>query len=141
MDLLMAIQKRIFNNKPSNNALPVFTKKRRKYWITFNENIPIVVIISRCGRTCGFIKLIWHNDKLELIDVNLIEKYRNHGLGTKLIQWLISFSAKKKMTCTQAHVSPEDGFEFNRLMAWYLRQGFKRLSPNSTIVEFVLNKQ
>lgn len=140
MNWVKSFRFRWLNIHPSNRAIPIVTEEGAKYWIEVNESQPTAIIVSHNGKVCGLVRMIWYEDRLELWDLFIWEKHRGHGLGTALLQWIIMYARQENEPKIWAIVSPEPGLDFERVMAWYLRQGFHQVSCNSRAIVYDLNR-
>ena len=117
------------NIHPYSEAIPIMTKDGSKYWICLDKRRPINIYIEKNARSCGVIRLIWDEEHLGLCDFYIKPNYRGKGLGTKLLSWLILYASQDNIHQIEALVIPENNKDYDRLMSWYLRQGFYRGSP------------
>ena len=121
---------KLFNKYPYPDTPFVTSNDGSVYWIDFIDKRPSQISIGKNAHHCGLINLIWKKETLEIWDINLFPKYRGRGLGTQLLNWLIAYARQENMMSLWGLVSPEEDHNFDRLLAWYLRNGFTRESPS-----------
>ena len=125
---------KFFNIFPYPDTPFIKTEDGSVFWIDFVDKRPPQISIGKSGHHCGIINLIWNYESLEVWDINLFPKYRGKGVGTLLLNWLIGYARQENMRYLWGAVSPEDEQDFDRLMAWYLRNGFERESSKDSIL-------
>jgi ribosomal protein S18 acetylase RimI-like enzyme len=140
MNFIKGIRFQLFNIPPSDTGKPIVTRNGTKYWLCMDEFPPHTIGAFRKGKNCGFIRVLWFDDHLELGQLTVLKKYRRKGLGTALLQWLITYCRNEKIPKIWAIIQPENEVDFDWLMEWYLRQGFVRESQESKVIVFNLNQ-
>jgi len=135
---LSQIKYRLFNKRPYPDAQFIETYEGTKFWIDFDEQKPLLIGVGKNARLCGFIRLLWKNETLEICEINLFPKYRGKGLGTQLLNWLITYARQENIKELWGLVAPEDEQDFDRLMAWYLRHGFQRETQSGNSIRLRL---
>lgn len=130
---------RFLNIHPNSEAIKLITREGKCYWFSLVGKRPREIFLGKNARHCGTLRILWHKNRvLELCDIYLPEKHRGNGLGTQLIQWLINYARNEKMIGIWGMVVSEKDQDFDRLMAWYLRNGFQKDTPSSKSVRLIL---
>jgi len=114
------------NIHPYSDATSITANNGDVFWISLDEGRPAEIIIGKNARICGVIRILWDGDVIELCDLFLVEKHRGKGLGSQIIHWIIEYARKENIHQICAIVTPENYCDFDRLMNWYLRFGFRR---------------
>jgi ribosomal protein S18 acetylase RimI-like enzyme len=132
---------RWFNICATHDAVPIDDQYGKRFWTSIEDEYPTEMMIWRHGKFCGLIRMSWQPDHLELWDIFVQDKYRGKGLGTAMLKWLVGYAEGRNITKIWAVVSPENPPDFDRVMGWYLHQGFRRKSPNSHVITMDLNNK
>jgi ribosomal protein S18 acetylase RimI-like enzyme len=128
----------IFNSAPTKNAIQIKSFDQKRYWLIFDEHLPTDILVIFYGHPVGLIKLLWHDDVLELCNIHIFIKYRGRGIGTTLINWLISFAKQNHVEKIWGIIRPEKQSNFDRLLNWYIKQGFLRESPDNWVISYLV---
>ena len=118
------------NIPPYSDATSITTNNGDVFWISLDESRPAEIIIGKNARFCGVIRFFWDQDVLEICDLRILGKYRSKGLGSQVLHWIIEYARQENIHQILAIVSPENYYDFDRLMNWYLRFGFHKESPD-----------
>lgn len=134
MSLIKKIRVRWFNHPPSENAIPLTTRGGAKYWVSYEGNQPSEITVGQYGKLCGLMRLTWSENQIDLGDFFIFPEHRWNGLGTAFLRFLIQFAKEKKIKRIDAIVAPESGLDFDRVLAWYIKNGFQRKSISGNAI-------
>ncbi len=105
-----------------------------KYWVSCEGNRPSEIHLGQYGKPCGLIRLAWSENQIDLCDIFIFPEHRWNGLGTAFLRFLIQFAREKKIKRIDAIVSPEHGLDFDRILAWYIKNGFQCASTEGRLI-------
>ena len=92
----------------------------------YRENYPgaeLQIILVDGGRA-GRLYVHRRANEIRIMDIALLPAYRRHGIGTRLLEEILSEAAQSGKNVT-IHVEV-----FNPALSWYERLGFKKIAAN-----------
>lgn len=122
----MRIFSRILNLPPASDAEGIHDKTGKKYWLKFDSQ-------EKCSRIdvwyraeiIGRVDLDWRENRVVLADIIIHEiKFRQHGLGTIVLQRAISLAKRQGASEILGFVAKNDVAENPKLLDWYRQNGF-----------------
>ena len=85
-----------------------------------------VIVAADDDKIIGFLLYkFWSKDSCELDSIYVLKRYREHGIGNKLVKRFLSLKPIKK--CKQIWIHA-DSVEEEKLLKFYSRFGFKKVA-------------
>ncbi|MBO4523066.1 GNAT family N-acetyltransferase [Ruminococcus sp.] len=84
----------------------------------FSDSSDVIYVSESEGRVIGYISIEVYPDHIYIDDLSVNEKYRDNGIGTKLIALAEKYGAERDIFCVMLHVEilNEKAFRlYNRL--------------------------
>jgi len=103
---------------------PFMSKKNRKYWL--NEIKYLILVLLKKSQELN----VKEPRISSYVHINVLKKYRNKNVGSKLLEKFVSFAKRKdaKIVCAQTW---EKQNRSNR--TFWLKNGFKEFSKGKTL--------
>lgn len=101
------------------------------YWLNKDENLSegwsdwLVISGKRKNNWAVIIKLFWDEQTFSLADLNVLDGYRNRGLGTQMLVKIKERSDSLGLKPVAREITPSNGWTYEDLANWYRSYGFE----------------